>query len=164
MHYSTTWQFKFGIKKTKCCVMGTPMKYHLPTWTLGGELIETTNTLEVLGLTFAPKLSAATHLDVRMSKCRKAFFSLSNIGMSHPCVSPDVKCHLWRTKCSPALTYSVTVCNPTKITRVHTWNPCQEQCEDWEAVQELISAFGLGHSAGQGNPEAENHIPISQHM
>ena len=105
--YASSWRFKFGVKKTKCMVMGHNKMTYVPIWKLDGIPVETTDNLEVLGMTFNSSLSSSTHLEKRKSKCRRSYYSLGEIGMTNSKVSPTVKSHLWRTICSPTLSYGL---------------------------------------------------------
>jgi hypothetical protein len=112
--YASTWRFKFGVNKTKCMITGQSIPNANPTnrsWILDGCPIETNDTLDVLGVRFSSNLSSSGHLEERMAKCRRAFYGLSGIGMTHHKVAPDVKSHLWRTICSPTLSYGLECLN-----------------------------------------------------
>ena len=47
------------------------------------------------------------HVDERITVCRRTTFGLQGRGMSYPGLGSDVKAHLWKTTCSPALTYGM---------------------------------------------------------
>lgn len=94
-----------------------------PTWSLDGDPIENVDGMEVLGVHFSANLSSSSHLEERMTKCRRAYFSLGEIGMTNHRVTPDVKSHLWRTICSPTLSYGIECLNisPTELKRLESF-------------------------------------------
>jgi len=103
--YAETWRFKFSPAKSKCMVAGkNPWQSH-PTWSLYGHHMESATSLDILGVVYSRDGSCQPHITKRTQNCRKAFYSLSDIGLSYPGLAPDVKAYLWRTVCSPSLLY-----------------------------------------------------------
>ena len=106
-NYASRWRFRFGVNKTKCVIIGQSALPRKPTWFLNSVPIETNEKLDILGVTFQDSLHSSIHVEERITKCRRAFFGLREIGITNPTVQPDVKSHLWRTICSPTLTYGL---------------------------------------------------------
>jgi hypothetical protein len=76
-----------------------------PSWTLGNTPMITSDKLEVLGGIFTPDSKSTLHVNKRIKSARESMFSLSPIGMGYPGLHTDVKVHLWKTTCLPALVY-----------------------------------------------------------
>ena len=115
-NYSVTWRFKFGLSKSQCMVTG--YKPHCfvntPVWYLGNNVMNTVNSLEILGVTFTSSINYDSHIQTRVQKCKRSMYSLSNIGMCYPGLNTSSKTHLFRTVCKPSLMYGVECINTTK--------------------------------------------------
>ena len=111
--YSKQWLFRYGIKKTKCMVIGR-CPFREPSWSLNGHPIENVDALEVLGVTFTPSRDFGQHTQKRQQSCRKAFYSLDSARILSPSLQPDLKAHLWRTAPQAALLYG---CEAVPVTR-----------------------------------------------
>ena len=105
--YASKWSFRFGVNNTKCMAVDKHEQREQLKWFLNNDPIDTVQHMDVLGIRFQANLSATSHVDDRIIKCRRAFFGLGEIGMSNPRVSPEVKSHLWRSICSPTLSYGL---------------------------------------------------------
>jgi hypothetical protein len=103
--YSQKWRFKFGIKKTKCIVIGKNILKCEPEWFLGTLKISKEQQIEILGTTFTCKYNYNDHVDNRIRKCRQAYYSLTKCGMAYPGATADVKSYLWKSICAPVLMY-----------------------------------------------------------
>ncbi len=112
--YANDWRFVFGISKTQCSILGHHRFKLTPSWSLNGSPVKTVVQSDILGVRFHSSLSSSEHIEHRMSKARNAFFGLSDIGMIHPHVSPQVKGHLWRSICTPTLSYGLECLPITK--------------------------------------------------
>ena len=44
-------------------------------------------------------------MDNRISNCRRSFYGLSSSGMCYPGLSSETKSYIWKTVCSPVLTW-----------------------------------------------------------
>ena len=105
--YAKEWRFNFGLKKTKCLQTGPDLFSTEPVFTLNGNDIDNVRTLNILGTVFNRRGSSCDHVDTRIQKCRQSFHALASSGMSHPGISTEAKVHLWKTVCSPTLTYGL---------------------------------------------------------
>ena len=114
--YATKWKFKFGIKKTKCMIVGKHEFMDEPIWMLGSETIDNVNTMETLGVVFNNDCNNVNHVDVRIQKCYRSYYSLRNVGFAYPGVNSDVKTYLWNTICQPTLLYG---CETLKLNDCH---------------------------------------------
>lgn len=100
--YADKWNFKFGLKKTKCMVTAPARFSREPTVTLKGQPIEVVDSLEVLGVQFG---SSDAHVSNRAAKCRRAFHGLRSLGLPYPGCDTQVKRYLLRSICQPVLLY-----------------------------------------------------------
>ncbi len=75
-----------------------------PRWYLNENIMQTVTKLEILGVTFTNNGTCSDHVHNRVQKCRRAFYSLSNIGMNCPGLNNKSKSQLYRSICLPALT------------------------------------------------------------
>ena len=95
----------FNVKKTSCIVLG---RNYLPqpVWRLNNCNISVQNNIDYLGATLCnDKDFPVLHVKNRISKCRKAFYSLQSAGMCSNGVEPRVISHLWKTALQPVLLY-----------------------------------------------------------
>jgi hypothetical protein len=99
--YARKWKFRFGLNKSKCMISGNHC-FDAPKWHLNGEKIQVVDSLEILGVTFDNRNS---HIESRVSKCRRAFYSLRDAGLAYPGCSTNVKSYLWKSICQPVLLY-----------------------------------------------------------
>ena len=102
-YYAKVWRFKFGIKKSRCLIVGKDPFVTPPTWTLGNEVMSNMEELEILGTVFNSAGDSTNHVDKNISKCRRSFYSLSNVGLCYPGLKTQSKVKLWRTVCVPTL-------------------------------------------------------------
>ena len=105
--YAQKYRFKFGVRKSKCLVMGPPLLTTKPTWKLGEATLTTETELEVLGITFSEKLTYQAHVNKRATACRRRIFGLTSIGMSYPGLAAEVKAYLWNAVGAPMLMYGM---------------------------------------------------------
>ena len=95
----------FNVQKTSCIIFG---KNYLvePSWSLNNCNIAIVNDINYLGATLCNKPDmSAVHVKTRISKCRKAFYSLQSVGMCNNGVEPKVISYLWKTAIQPILMY-----------------------------------------------------------
>ena len=109
--YAKMWRFKFGIKKTKVMTLGKSLLVREPSIKLDDNVISSVDQLDILGVSIDNKCSYKSHIDNRISSCRKSLFKLSSSGMSYPGLHTNVKCYLWNTVGAPTLLYG-TECIP----------------------------------------------------
>lgn len=114
--YSSRWRFNFGIKKTKCMVVGNRSHCFIsdPQWYLNDTHIDNVSNMEILGVNFSRTVRFDEHVSTRIQKCKRSMYSLSNIGMCYPGLSTEGKVHLYKTVCLPSLMYGleyVALCN-----------------------------------------------------
>jgi len=81
--------------------------------------MKTVTKLEILGVTFINNGTCSEHVQHTVQMCRRAFYSLSNIGMNYPGLNNNSKPHLYSSICLPTLTYGmqyVNLSSPDKST------------------------------------------------
>ena len=86
-----------------------------PTWEIDNQVIENVDELEILGVTFGH--SGSAHVNNRIDKCKRAFYSLSNSGLGYPGCAAMVKSHIWKSVCQPVLSYG---CDCIPLTKAST--------------------------------------------
>ena len=72
---------------------------------MNGQPIESTDEVQVLGVAFTSSTDHRSHLQLRMQKCRRAFYALLPAGITSPGLHPDLKARLWKTACQPVALY-----------------------------------------------------------
>ena len=65
--------------------------------------IENVNCIEILGIRY--DRNGVAHAESRIQKCKRAYYSLQDVGMKYPGCSSDVKAYLWNSICQPVLLY-----------------------------------------------------------
>ena len=104
--YSRRWRFSFGIKKSRCMISGgNNFLRETPSWYLKDVRIDIVNQVQILGTAFSSPMSSVSHVNQRAQACRRAMYSLSEVGCSYPGLSTHVKCHLWRSVGLPTLLF-----------------------------------------------------------
>ena len=96
-------------------VSGRNLLKDAPSWCLKGNPIENVSSLEVLGVSFGDT-DGSMHANKRMDKCRRAFYSLRDVGLSYPGSSVEVKGYLWKSICQPVLLYGIETLNISSST------------------------------------------------
>ena len=94
----------FGIKKTKCVIVGVNKLKDEPHWNLGLRTLENENTLEMLGAIFSSDGHSNLHVNISILKCRRSYYSLSGCGMSFPGLNVKIERH---SVCVPTLKYGL---------------------------------------------------------
>lgn len=107
VHYANKFRFKFGHQKSQCIVFGKSPFKNPPQWHLGGQLIETKNQVNILGVTLSESLQSSIHIEKRISLSRQRIYGLAAVGMSYPGLASDVKTYLWKTIGVPMMTYGM---------------------------------------------------------
>ena len=105
--YADRWRFKFSTKKTKCVCFGKSLLNSATTWKLGQDIINLSDSVDVLGVNFDRKLTYKTHVQNRIQACRKNIYRLASVGMSYPGLQAEVKTYLWKIIGSPTLVYGM---------------------------------------------------------
>ena len=105
--YAGKWKFNFGIKKSQCMSVGYKpdcfVTEHI--WHLHDNIKGTVTKLEILDTTFTNNGACSDPVQNRIQKCRRAFCSVSNIGMNY------TKSHLYNSKCLLTLFYGMQSVN-----------------------------------------------------
>ncbi len=110
--YSIDWRFNFNTLKSQCMIMGEHRFLEEPKWYMYGKTLNITDRFSILGVTFNHSCNASDHVEERIRKCRGAFYCHSENGLCYPGLSTNTKVYLWKTICSPILTYG---CDTLKI-------------------------------------------------
>ena len=151
--YASDWRFNFNANKSKCIVMGPNVFNCNPTWTLGNVKLETVDNVGILGVQFSTDNSASLHVDNRIKMCRQNYFGLANVGLSYPGLSTAVKTHLWKTICSPILTYGLDTQGVSKA--------CLTKLESTQGT--LVKRYlGIGKRSHHSSLLKSLHIPKVQ--
>jgi hypothetical protein len=103
--YSKMWRFRFGIKKTNVMLIGKNLLTSEPSVILDNDVISNVDQLEILGVAMDKKGSYKSHIEKRISSCRKSLYKLSCCGMTYPGLHTEVKCYLWKSVGAPTLLY-----------------------------------------------------------
>lgn len=103
--YAQQWNFKFGIKKSKCLIVYENMLSEKPKLYLGQDVIENVKSIEILGVEFDNEGKSGRHVKTRVQKCYKSFHSLRHAGFCYPGTNTEVKTYMWNTMCQPVLLY-----------------------------------------------------------
>ena len=122
--YAKQWRFRFGIKKTKCMTLFGEKLNVTPKWFLNDQEIELSSCLEILGVDFHSSNSSSSHVEKRMEKCRRSFYSLRDSGMCYPGCASDVKSYMWNAMCQPVLLYGLD-CVAISNRNMHGLETCQ---------------------------------------
>ena len=109
--YATTWRFNFGVKKSKCMIIGPNVFSISPSWRLGSAPLSNADQLEILGAIYSSDCKSTLHTNKRIKSARESLFGLSPVGMAYPGLDTDVKVHLWKSMCLPALLYGCEALN-----------------------------------------------------
>jgi hypothetical protein len=105
--YAKTWRFTSGHKKSKCMTVGHKIFKEEPVWNLEGVPMLNSDILEILGVSYDSAGNNNSHVEKRVSACRRSMYGLTNAGMSSSGLSSQVKSHLWKTVCAPTLLYGM---------------------------------------------------------
>jgi hypothetical protein len=105
--YAHKYRFKFGQEKSKCVVFGKNPFCTTPQWSIGQEKISTEPETEILGVTFDSSLKYSTHVEKRITACRRRIYGLSSVGMCYPGLSSEVKAYIWNTVGAPMILYGM---------------------------------------------------------
>ena len=105
--YAAKWRFNFSNRKTKCIIIGKSLMKSPPVWKLNDYIIDISKEVEILGVTFSSDNKPSSHIQKRITSCRKSIYSLSAVGMSYPGIHTDIKAHIWKTVGTPTLLYGM---------------------------------------------------------
>lgn len=117
--YSEKYRFKFGLKRSKCVVIGKHPLITLPTWKLGMQSLVTDSDAEILGVTFEDSLTYSKHVQKRVTSCRQRIYGLTTVGMSYPGLASDTKAYIWKSVGAPMITYGMESVNLTHANLKH---------------------------------------------
>jgi len=111
--YAGKCRFNFGIRKCQCISAGYKPDCFVtePIWYLNENIMETVTKLEILDVTFTNNDTCSDHVPNRVDKCRRAFYSLSNISMNYPGLNNNNKSQLYSSMCLLTLTYGMQCAN-----------------------------------------------------
>ena len=94
----------FNAGKSKCKIFGKCFLEPHPSWNLGGNILECTESFEYLGAVMSNKSSH--HTAKRLKACRQGFYSLQSAGMHSRGCNPRIVSYLWKAALQPTLTYA----------------------------------------------------------
>ena len=87
--------------------MGPKLYRDPPRIYLDGESMSMSDDVSILGVYFNSKNTCNDHIEHRIQQCRLNYYSLCNTGLSYPGLDSKVKTHIWKSVCSPILTYGL---------------------------------------------------------
>ena len=87
-----------------------------PSWNLGGNILECTESFECLGAVMSNKSSH--HIAKRLKACRQGFYSLQSAGMHNRGCNPRIVSYLWKAALQPTITYA-NECFSTRNYDIH---------------------------------------------
>jgi hypothetical protein len=93
--YAKKWRFTFGFTKTKCITFDKDILEQYHGWNLGEKDIVSSDSVDMLGVTFNSDMSSEAHVGQRISAANRRAFSLTSDGLCYPGLSSEVKSHLW---------------------------------------------------------------------
>ena len=70
LKYLQTWRFSFNVIKSKCVVIGKSVLNAKPDWNLGTQIMDTVESVNILGTIFQSSAKSETHIEERMKACR----------------------------------------------------------------------------------------------
>ena len=111
--YSEKYRFKFGLKKSKCMVIGKNPFVSPPRWKIGDSDIMCEDSVEILGVTIENNLNYSSHVQKRTTVCRQRLYGLTSVGMSYPGLASETKAYLWNSIGAPMITYGMDSVNLT---------------------------------------------------
>ena len=103
-NYVTEHGLSFNATKSNCITFGKCYLQPNPVWSVNNCNINNVDQLDYLGAILGNNTD--DHVNSRISKCRRAFYSLQGAGMCNNGAIPDVISHLWQTALQPILTYA----------------------------------------------------------
>ena len=103
--YARDWRLVFGCAKSKCLISGKIKFIQEPRWFLDNKVIENVDKFDILGTTFSSSNSFLDHLENRVGKSKKSFYSLKQQGLCYPGLNTVSKTALYNSVCQPVLTY-----------------------------------------------------------
>lgn len=142
VEYAEKWRISFGVKKSKCMIVGKPVLKNEPDFYLGQHQLSNENSLDILGVTFDRCGSAESHINNRAGAARRAFYRAISRGVSYPGLATDVKAHLWRTWVAPVMSYGV-VTLPITVNHLKSMDTLQ--------AKQVKQFMGLGHRTHHTN-------------
>jgi hypothetical protein len=86
-------------------IVGNNILFGEPQWYLGTESIENVKSIEILGVVFNNECKGENHVNTRIQKCYRSYYSLRDAGFCYPGTNTDVKTYMWNTICKPVLLY-----------------------------------------------------------
>ena len=104
-NYITKYGLRFNPAKTKCAIYGKNPFYVNPQWYINNYELEIVDHIEYLGA-FLGKNYGITHVNKRISSCRKSFYSLQAAGLCYSGLNTDTSIHVFKTVCSSTLSYA----------------------------------------------------------
>lgn len=107
--YITEHGLSFNPSKTVVVKFGKVTLDPQPSWHLDNILLNEDDTLDYLGVKSSEK-DPLRHVDSRIAKCRKAFYSIQGSGLGKYC-TPDQIAYVWKTALRPVLTFGLNSIN-----------------------------------------------------
>ena len=132
--YITSHGLRFNPNKTTCTIFGKNTLTPEPSWSLNNCNLKVTDSVTYLGVVLSSHMKSSAHVQDRIRKCQRAFYSVQSIGMCKNGSSCNVKSHIWKSIMLPILIYGCQCVN------INT-----SSMHDLETAQSKLiqTAFGL---------------------
>jgi hypothetical protein len=105
--YASQWRFNFGVRKTQFTTLGKNILKSAPHLFINGSLIEHKDNIEMLGVSMDSNCDYTSHVNNRISACRRGVYALAPAGMTYPGLCTKAKVYLWKSVGAPLLFYSM---------------------------------------------------------
>jgi hypothetical protein len=104
-NYITRHGLRFNPGKTQCIIYGTNPFTVNPKWHIKGTELQICNNINYLGAVVGNNCNN-DHINVRLSSCRKAFFSLQGAGLCNQGLNIHTATHVFNATCKTILMYA----------------------------------------------------------
>ena len=111
--YITSHGLRFNPNKTTCrpTIFGKNTLTPEPSWSLNNCNLKVTDYVTYLGVVLSSNMKSSAHVQDRIRKCQRAFYSVQSIGMCKNGSSCNVKSHIWKSIMLPILIYGCQCVN-----------------------------------------------------
>ena len=122
--YARKWRFNFGAQKTQLTTLGKNVLAAKPQISLGNNIVHHQDSIELLGVSTNSYCDYTSHVENRISACRRGLFALSHAGMSYPGLCTKAKVYLWKSIGAPLMFYA-TECIPLRKSHIKSMYTAQ---------------------------------------
>ena len=104
----------FNSQKTECYINGKNPFMRMPEWFINDDKLIISESLNYLG-TKLDSRKGLSHVESRISKANKAFYSLQGAGLYNNTVSPATAIHMYKTAVQSGLLYGCCAMEKTNL-------------------------------------------------